>query len=70
MLASSLATQLLQAEKSFQTSAENSGKVWGDAFLKMVQANVPIELVRILSDLVTPAVQQNINKNNDRGGSE
>ena len=59
MMASSLATQLQQAQKTFETSAENSGKVWAMRFLKMVQANVPIELVRILSELVTPQVQQN-----------
>lgn len=70
MMASSLATQLQQAEKTFQTSAENSGKVWGDAFLKMVQSNVPIELIRILSELVTPQVQQKTNEDRDRGESE
>jgi hypothetical protein len=70
MMANSLATQLQQAQKTFETSAENSGKVWGDAFLKMVQANVPIELVRILSELVTPQVQQKANAEKNRGESE
>lgn len=70
MMASSLATQLQQAQKTFETSAENSGKVWGDAFLKMVQANVPIELVRILSELVTPQVQQKTKDDKSRGESE
>lgn len=70
MMASSLATQLQQAQKTFEAGATSSGKAWGDAFLKVVQANVPIELVRMLSELIVPQVEQRRNENNQRGESE
>ena len=70
MMANSLATQLQQAQKTFEAGAANSGKAWGDAFLKVVQANVPMELVRILSELITPQVEQQNSNNRQRGESE
>jgi hypothetical protein len=68
-IASSLATQLTSAQKSFEASATNSGKVWGSAFLKIVQQNVPVELINILTDLVAPEVQKKMQEGKERGGS-
>lgn len=68
-IASTLATQLTNAQKSFEASATNSGKVWGGAFLKIVQQNVPVELVNILTDLVAPEVQKKLQEGKERGGS-
>ena len=57
VLASELSRQVDEAQKSFENSGKNAGRKWGDAFLDVVGENVPIELLNILTDLITPEVQ-------------
>ena len=70
LMMDTLAKQLTDAQKTLETSAMNSGRAWGTAFLTVVQANVPIELINILTDLVTPRVIQNQQATKDRGKAE
>lgn len=69
-MADSIATQLTEAQKTFEGAAKNSAKVWGDAFLSSIKANVPIELIKILTDLVTPEVQSKLKDQKGRGKAE
>lgn len=69
-LADSLSTQLTQAQKTFELSAAAAGKTWGNAFLSTVQGNVPIELIKILTELVMPGVQEKNKSEKTRGGAE
>lgn len=69
-LADSLSTQLTQAQKTFELSAAAAGKTWGNAFLSTVQGNVPIELIKILTELVLPGVQEKNKSEKSRGGAE
>jgi len=57
VLASELSRQVDEAQKSFENSGKNAGRKWGGAFLEVVGENVPIELLNILTDLITPEVQ-------------
>jgi len=57
VLAGELSRQVDEAQKSFENSGKNAGRKWGDAFLDVVGENVPIELLNILTDLITPEVQ-------------
>jgi len=57
VLASELSRQVDEAQKSFENSGKNAGRKWGGAFLEVVGDNVPIELLNILTDLITPEVQ-------------
>lgn len=70
ILASELSKQITEAKATFEASAKNAGKQWGDAFLKTVGANVPFELLMILTDLVTPEVIQRVKDGESRGKSE
>jgi len=70
LLANSLSNQLTQAQRTFELSAAASGKVWGNAFLSTVQANVPVELINILTDLVTPQVAKKTEDKKGRGSAE
>lgn len=70
LIANSIANQLTQAEKTFQVAAANSGKVWGNAFLSTVKENVPMELINILTDLITPNVQKKATESKGRGEAE
>lgn len=70
LMMDALAKQLTDAQKTLEISAMNSGRAWGTAFLTVVQANVPIELINILTDLVTPRVIQNQQATKDRGKAE
>ena len=70
LMMDTLAKQLTDAQKTLETSAMNSGRAWGTAFLTVVQANVPIELINILTDLVTPRVIQNQQATKGRGKAE
>jgi hypothetical protein len=69
-MADSIASQLTEAQKTFEGAAKNSAKVWGTAFLDAVKTNVPIELIRIITDLVTPEVQAKLKDEKGRGRSE
>lgn len=69
-IADALASQLTQAQKTFETSAAAAGKTWGNAFLSTVQENVPMELINILTDLITPQVQKKTEGEKNRGGAE
>lgn len=60
ILASELSRQVSEAQTSFEASGKNAGKKWGDAFLNVVGDNVPIELLQILVDLITPEVQKKL----------
>ena len=60
ILASELSRQVSEAQNSFEASGKNAGKKWGDAFLGVVGDNVPIELLQILVDLITPEVQKKL----------
>ncbi len=57
VLAGELSRQVDEAQKSFENSGKNAGRKWGEAFLGVVGENVPIELLNILTDLITPEVQ-------------
>ena len=57
VLAGELSRQVDEAQKSFENSGKNAGRKWGGAFLEVVGENVPIELLNILTDLITPEVQ-------------
>ncbi len=57
VLAGELSRQVDEAQKSFENSGKNAGRKWGEAFLNVVGENVPIELLNILTDLITPEVQ-------------
>lgn len=70
VLASELSRQLGEAQKSFESSANNAGKVWGNAFLDVVGKNVPFELLLVLTDLITPEVVKRVKEEKDRGGGE
>lgn len=70
LMMEALATQLEQSQKTLETSAATAGKTWGNAFLSTVQANVPLELINILTDLVTPQVQKKSEGEKNRGGAE
>jgi len=65
-----LAKQLDDSKKTLETSAMNSGRAWGTAFLTVVQANVPVELINILTDLVTPRVINQQQATKERGKAE
>jgi hypothetical protein len=67
LIANTLSTQLAQANRTFEISAASSAKTWGTQFLKTVSTTVPIELIHILSDLVTPEVQAKLNGEKERG---
>lgn len=66
-IATTLSTSLSDNADSFINSGKSSGGKWGGGFLETVGENVPGELIRILADLVTPAVKANMN--DDRGGA-
>ena len=70
LMMETLASQLEQSQKTLETSAATAGKTWGNAFLSTVQANVPLELINILTDLVTPQVQKKSEGEKNRGGAE
>ena len=70
LLAAELSRQLTEAQKAFETSANNAGKVWGGAFLDVIGKNVPFELLIILTDLVTPEVMKRVKQDKERGGGE
>ncbi len=57
ILASELTRQVDEAQKTFENSGKSAGTKWGNAFLDVVGENVPIELLNILTDLITPEVQ-------------
>ena len=59
-LAFEVSRQIGEAQSSFAASGTNAGKKWGDAFLNVVGENVPIELLQILVDLITPEVQKKL----------
>jgi hypothetical protein len=65
-----LSKQLDDSKKTLETSAMNSGRAWGTAFLTVVQANVPVELINILTDLVTPRVVNQQQATKERGKAE
>ena len=51
-----LATQLMAAQSGIESAALSTGKIWGETFLSIIKGNVPLQLVNILTDLVTPEV--------------
>ena len=59
-LAFEVSRQIGEAQSSFENSGKNAGKKWGNAFLNVVGENVPIELLQILVDLITPEVQKKL----------
>lgn len=56
LIASELSRQIDEAQASFQNSGRNAGRKWGNGFLEVVGDNVPIELLDILTSLITPKV--------------
>jgi hypothetical protein len=66
VLASELSRQVDEAQKSFENSGKNAGRKWGGAFLEVVGENVPIELLNILTDLITPEVQARLTNEGTR----
>lgn len=69
MIAAELNKQLGESQRAFENSANNAGKVWGNAFITVVKGNVPFELLLALTDLITPEVIKKIAAN-DRGGDK
>lgn len=70
LMMDALAKQLTESQKTLEISAMNSGRAWGTAFLTVVQANVPVELINILTDLVTPRVINQQQATKERGQAE
>jgi hypothetical protein len=70
LLANTIANQLTEAKRTFEISAGNSARTWGNAFLDTVRGSVPMELINILTDLVTPQVAKKVGETKDRGKSE
>lgn len=58
--------QIGEAQSTLEASGKNAGRKWGDAFLGVVGENVPIELLNILVDLITPDVQKKLAEQNTR----
>lgn len=58
--------QIGEAQSTLEASGKNAGKKWGDAFLGIVGENVPIELITILTDLITPEVQKKLQEQDGR----
>lgn len=53
-----------------QSSGNTAGATWGTGFLATIEANVPQQLLTILTILVTPLVIAQINANNGRKGAK
>lgn len=66
MLAFELGRQVGEAQTSFEASGKYAGGKWGDAFLGVVGENVPIRLVEILTDLITPEVMKALSEQGSR----
>lgn len=69
-IAGELATQLLAAQSGIESSALSTGRIWGETFLSIISGNVPMQLVSILTDLITPEVINAIRLRQSQTGAQ
>lgn len=55
--------------KQVEASGEKAGEKWGLGFLRMVNENVPQQLIDLLANLVTPLVQGNLKQQQSLTGA-
>lgn len=69
-IADEIAKQLVDNAAKIEQSGQAVGKTWGKGFLDVVGANVPLDLVNILTDLVTPEVLAEVRKQQGMEGAK
>jgi len=69
-IVSKVVEQISAGAATITMSGKGSGQLWGQGFLDVVGQNVPPGLVKILTDLVTPGVQANLQSEQSRTGAQ
>lgn len=68
-IASEISKQLMDAAAKIEQSGQATGKTWGKGFLDVVGSNIPIDLLNILTDLITPEVLDAVRKQQGMEGA-
>lgn len=69
-IADEISKQLTDNAAKIEQSGQTVGRTWGKGFLDVVGANVPLDLVNILVDLVTPEVLAEVRKQQGMEGAK
>ncbi len=68
-IASEISKQLMDSAAKIEQSGQATGKTWGKGFLDVVGSNIPIDLLNILTDLITPEVLDAVRKQQGMQGA-
>lgn len=69
-IAAEISKQLFDNAAKIEQSGQAVGRTWGKGFLDVVGANIPLDLLNILTDLITPEVLAEVRKQQGMEGAK